>query len=128
MPAIVDRGAGISLFESGAILLFLAGKTGEFVPMDATGRADVLQWLFWQAANLGPILGQTVFFRNYADEHVPRAIDRFTRESGRLYRVLDTRLERRKAFPTCGQDTQGSRSSRQQLCLRQSTPVPAQTD
>ncbi|MGV8920942.1 MAG: glutathione S-transferase family protein [Pseudomonas sp.] len=92
MPAIVDRGANVSLFESGAILLHLAERTGQFIPRDANGRAEVLQWLFWQAASLGPILGQMVFFRNFASEQVPFAIDRLGKETARLYDVLEKRL------------------------------------
>ncbi|MGV8917218.1 MAG: glutathione binding-like protein [Pseudomonas sp.] len=92
MPAIVDRGAGVSLFESGAILLHLAERSGQFIARDAQGRAEVLQWLFWQAASLGPILGQMVFFRNFASEQVPFAIERFGKETARLYDVLEKRL------------------------------------
>ena len=97
MPAIVDHappggGAPLSLFESGAILLYLAEKIGRFIPADIYGRAEVLQWLFWQMAGLGPMAGQNHHFSLYAPEKLPYAIDRYVRETGRLYGVLDTRL------------------------------------
>jgi GST-like protein len=97
IPAIVDHapaggGAPIALFESGAILAYLAEKTGRFLPPDLAGRWDCMQWLFWQMANLGPMAGQTHHFRNYAQEKIPYAIDRYVRETGRLYAVLDKRL------------------------------------
>jgi GST-like protein len=96
MPAIVDRQLGASVFESGAILLHLAEKTGQFIPSTPSGRIDVMQWLFWQVGGLGPILGQTVFFRTYASEQLPLAIERFTKEAGRLYSVLNKRLADRE--------------------------------
>jgi GST-like protein len=101
IPAIVDHapaggGAPLPLFESGAILAYLAEKTGRFLPCDLAGRWDCLQWLFWQMANLGPMAGQTHHFRNYAQEKVPYAIDRYVRETGRLYAVLDKRLADRE--------------------------------
>jgi GST-like protein len=101
IPAIVDDepaggGAPIALFESGAILAYLAEKTGRFLPADLSGRWDCLQWLFWQMAGLGPMAGQTHHFRNYAPEQVPYAIDRYVRETGRLYAVLDKRLADRE--------------------------------
>lgn len=97
IPAIVDHepaggGAPIALFESGAIMLYLAEKTGRLIPRDIHGRAEVLQWLFWQMAGLGPMAGQIGHFNVYAPEKVPYAIDRYTRETGRLYGVLDRRL------------------------------------
>lgn len=92
IPAIIDRGANVSLFESGAILLHLAERTGQFLPRDASGRAEALQWLFWQAASMGPILGQTVFFRNFASEQIPFANARFGKETARLYAILERRL------------------------------------
>ncbi len=97
MPAIVDHepeaGAPpLSLFESGAILLYLAEKTGCLLPTDLCGRAEVLQWLFWQVAGLGPMAGQIGHFNVYAPEKVPYAIERYTRETNRLYGVLDRRL------------------------------------
>jgi len=96
MPAIVDLQLNASVFESGAILLHLAEKTGQFIPSNPEGRIEVLQWLFWQMGGLGPILGQTVFFRNYASEQLPLAIDRFTKETRRLYDVLNKRLADRE--------------------------------
>ena len=101
IPAIVDHGPPdggppLSLFESGAILLYLAGKTGRFYPPDLRGRCEVAQWLFWQMGGLGPMAGQAHHFRLYAPEEVPYAIDRYTRECGRLYRVLDRRLADRE--------------------------------
>jgi GSH-dependent disulfide-bond oxidoreductase len=100
MPAIVDHapaggGAPMSVFESGAILLYLAEKTGKFVPADIRGRVDVLQWLFWQMGGLGPMAGQNGHFNSYAPEKVPYAIKRYTEETTRLYSVLDKRLQDR---------------------------------
>jgi GSH-dependent disulfide-bond oxidoreductase len=97
IPAIIDHepaggGAPITLFESGAIMLYLAEKTGRLIPQDIHGRAEVLQWLFWQMAGLGPMAGQIGHFNVYAPEKVPYAIDRYTRETHRLYGVLDRRL------------------------------------
>jgi GSH-dependent disulfide-bond oxidoreductase len=97
IPAIVDPapaggGAPLSLMESGAILWYLAGKTGRFLPAAERGRAEVLQWLFWQMAGLGPMAGQAGYFRVYAPEPVPFAIERYTKETRRLYGVLDRRL------------------------------------
>jgi GST-like protein len=102
VPAIVDHapaegGAPLSLFESGAILLYLADKTGQLIPQDARGRADVLQWLFWQVGGVGPMFGQNNHFAHAAPEKLPYAIDRYVRETGRLYAVLDKRL-RSSAF------------------------------
>ena len=82
--------------ESGAILLYLAGKTGRFYPKDLRGRVDVSQWLFWQMAGLGPMAGQTHHFLHYAPEKVAYAIDRYVRETGRLYGVLNKRLADRE--------------------------------
>ncbi|MCB1884219.1 MAG: glutathione S-transferase N-terminal domain-containing protein [Geminicoccaceae bacterium] len=100
MPAIVDRapadgGDPISVFESGAILVYLAEKTGQFLPGDVRGRVTALEWLFWQMGGLGPMAGQTHHFRNYADEKIPYAIDRYVNETARLYGVLNRRLEGR---------------------------------
>jgi GST-like protein len=97
IPAIVDNapasgGKPISLFESGAILLYLAEKTGKFIPSGLAGRAEVLQWLFWQMGGLGPMAGQNHHFRNYAVEKIPYAIDRYVNETNRLYGVLNKRL------------------------------------
>ena len=100
IPAIVDTapaggGAPVPLFESGAILLYLAEKTGRFIPPDLRGRAEVLQWLFWQMGGLGPMAGQNGHFNIYAPEKVPYAIERYTRETGRLYGVMNKRLQDR---------------------------------
>ena len=97
IPALVDHepadgGAPLSLFESGAILLYLAEKTGRFIPADLRGRAEVLQWLFWQMGGLGPMLGQNHHFKQYAPEVIPYAINRYVNETNRLYGVLDRRL------------------------------------
>jgi len=82
--------------ESGAILLYLAGKTGRFYPNDLRGRVDVGQWLFWQMGGLGPMAGQTHHFLHYTPEPVPYAMDRYVRETGRLYGVLNKRLADRE--------------------------------
>ena len=100
IPAIVDHeptggGAPISVFESGAILLYLAEKFGRFIPSDARGRTEVLQWLFWQMGGLGPMAGQNHHFSQYAPENIPYAIDRYVKETNRLYGVLDKRLSDR---------------------------------
>jgi GST-like protein len=97
IPAIVDHapsggGEPLTLFESGAILVYLAEKTGKLIPRDERGRAEVLQWLFWQMAGLGPMAGQNHHFVQYAPERIPYAIDRYVNETNRLYRVLDRRL------------------------------------
>jgi GSH-dependent disulfide-bond oxidoreductase len=97
IPAIVDRqptdsGAPISIFESGAILLYLADKIGQLIPSDVRGRTEVLQWLFWQMGGLGPMAGQNHHFNQYAPEKIPYAIDRYVKETARLYGVLDRRL------------------------------------
>src|SRR5262245_2853361 len=100
MPAIVDNapaegGPPISIFESGAILLYLAEKTGRLIPQDIRGRVDVLQWLAWQVANLGPMAGQNGHFNVYAPEKLPYAIKRYTNETNRLYGVMNKRLSDR---------------------------------
>ena len=100
MPAIVDhapleRGSPISLFESGAMLLYLAEKTGRFLPADIYGRYDVIQWTFWQMGGLGPMAGQYNHFGNYAVEKLPYAIDRYRNEVNRLYGVLNKKLKDR---------------------------------
>ncbi|MFY7960141.1 MAG: glutathione binding-like protein [Elsteraceae bacterium] len=101
IPAIVDNdpkggGAPVSLFESGAILLYLAEKTGKFIPTDLRGRADALQWLFWQMGGLGPMAGQNHHFSQYAPEKIPYAIERYVKETNRLYGVLNKRLADRE--------------------------------
>ncbi|MGE4242015.1 glutathione S-transferase N-terminal domain-containing protein [Ramlibacter sp.] len=103
IPAIVDRapadgGAPVSIFESGAILLYLAEKSGRFLPSDLRGRYDVTQWLMWQMGGLGPMLGQHGHFKLYAPEKVPYAVTRYEREARRLYGVLDTALEKTGRF------------------------------
>ena len=101
MPAIVDHapadgGAPQSVFESGAILLYLARKTGRFLPADPRAEVEVLEWLFWQMAGLGPMTGQYGHFTVYAPEPIPYAVDRYTKEAQRLLGVLDTRLAGRE--------------------------------
>lgn len=96
IPAIVDRspadgGGPLSVFESGAILMYLAEKTGEYFPTSLRGRAQTLQWLFWQVGGTGPMFGQKNHFKG-ASEKIPYAIDRYTKESERLIGVLDRRL------------------------------------
>ncbi len=97
MPAIVDHdppggGEPVSVFESGAILVYLAEKTGQFQPEDLRGRYEVLQWVMWQMGGLGPMAGQAHHFRQYATEKLPYAIDRYTKEVNRLYGVMNKRL------------------------------------
>ncbi len=97
MPAIVDRdpaggGEPISVFESGAILWYLAEKTGKFLPEDLRGRTAVSEWLFWQVGGLGPMLGQHGHFALYAEDKIDYAIDRYRAEALRLYGVLDRQL------------------------------------
>ena len=101
MPAIVDHAPNggakpVSVFESGAILLYLAEKIGRFIPQDLPGRVETLQWLFWQMGGLGPMAGQNHHFAVYAPEKIPYAIDRYVRETGRLYGVLNKRLADRE--------------------------------
>ncbi len=96
IPAIVDPegpdGKRISLFESGAILLYLAGKTGQFLPTDTRGKYETLQWLMFQMGGVGPMLGQAHHFRIYAPQKIDYAVERYTNEARRLYRVMDKRL------------------------------------
>ncbi len=97
IPALVDHGAAtgpLELFESGAILLYLAEKTGRFLPADTQGRFAVLKWLFWQVGGLGPMGGQAHHFRAFATEQVPYGIRRYTDECNRLYGVMNRALER----------------------------------
>jgi len=100
IPAIVDHqpldgGAPISVFESGAILLYLADKTQKLIPADVRGRTEALEWLFWQMAGLGPMAGQNGHFNHAAPEKLPYAISRYERETARLFAVLDKRLKDR---------------------------------
>lgn len=95
MPAIVDtaaQGGPLAIFESGAILIYLAEKGGRFLPADPHGRFAVLQWVMWQMAGLGPMFGQAFHFRHYAPEHLPYAVERYAREAERLLGVLDRQL------------------------------------
>ena len=108
IPALVDHdpadgGAPLALFESGAMLHYLARKTGQFLPADPRGEARVMQWLMWQMAGFGPMLGQHGHFALYADEKHPYAIDRYHAEARRLYGVLDGQLGRTGAF-VAGED------------------------
>ncbi len=97
MPAIIDHAPAegkkpITVFESGAILLYLAGKTGKFIPADLRGQVECLEWLMWQMGGLGPMAGQNHHFAHYAPEKLPYAIDRYVKETSRLYGVLNKRL------------------------------------
>jgi GSH-dependent disulfide-bond oxidoreductase len=100
IPAIVDPdgpdGQPISLFESGAILLYLAAKTGRFLPQSTRGKYEVLQWLMFQMGSVGPMLGQAHHFRIYAPERIPYAVDRYSNEARRLYGVMNKRLAKSK--------------------------------
>jgi GSH-dependent disulfide-bond oxidoreductase len=101
MPAIVDHepkdgGAPISIFESGAILQYLAEKTGKFLPADLREKTETMQWLFWQMGGLGPMAGQNGHFNVYAPEKIPYAMERYTKETSRLYGVMDRRLADRE--------------------------------
>src|ERR1700683_1805185 len=97
MPAIIDNepadaGRPVGVFESGAILVYLADKIGAFLPTDFRARKTVMEWLFWQVGGLGPMAGQNHHFGQYAPEKIPYAIDRYVNETNRLYGVLDRRL------------------------------------
>ena len=101
IPAIVDHrpldgGEPISVFESGAILLYLADKTKRLIPQDLRGRTEALEWLFWQMGGLGPMAGQNHHFSQYAPEKIPYAVNRYVNETNRLYGVLDRRLADRE--------------------------------
>ena len=105
MPAIIDHAPtdgkkSISVFESGAILLYLAGKTGKFIPKDLRGQVECIEWLFWQMGGLGPMAGQNHHFSQYAPEKIPYAIERYVKETSRLYGVLNKRLAEREFI--CG--------------------------
>ena len=101
IPAIVDNapaggGPPISVFELGEILVYLGEKTGKFLPTDLRGRVEAMEWLFWQMGGLGPMAGQNHHFRQYAPEKIPYAIERYVKETSRLYGVLDKRLADRE--------------------------------
>ncbi|WP_068078039.1 glutathione S-transferase N-terminal domain-containing protein [Novosphingobium lentum] len=99
MPAIIDTeapGGPLAIFESGAILIYLAEKAGRFLPAEPHGRFAALQWVMWQMSGLGPMFGQAFHFRNYAPEPLPYAIDRYSREADRLMGVLERQLEGRE--------------------------------
>lgn len=101
IPAIVDLdplqdNEPIAIFESGAILLYLAEKSGRFIADDIKGRADVLQWLFWQMGGLGPMAGQNLHFAQYAPEQLPYAIKRYLNETARLFKVMDSQLAKQE--------------------------------
>lgn len=96
IPTLVDHGAGdFAIFESGAILLYLAEKFGRFIPVDAQDRNRVIQWVMWQMSGLGPMMGQATVFNRYFDEKLPSVIDRYVRESQRLFGVMDAQLATR---------------------------------
>ena len=101
-PALVESdgpdGQPISIFESGAILLYLAGKTGRFLPADVRGKYDALQWLMFQMGGVGPMLGQAHHFRIYAPEPIDYAVQRYTNEAKRLYRVMDRQIAHTGAY------------------------------
>ena len=96
VPTIIDHdgpgGKPVTIFESGAILLFLAEKTGKLLPKSEFKRLEAIQWLFFQVSSMGPMLGQTHHFRTYAPEKIEYAINRYTKEAERLYKILDNRL------------------------------------
>lgn len=96
IPVIVDHDTGQTVFESCAILLYLADKVGKLIPSSGKGRWEVIEWLFFQAANIGPMFGQRAHFALFAPEKIPYAIDRYTKESERLYGVLEGRLKERE--------------------------------
>ena len=101
IPAMVDHapadgGAPLSLFESGAILLYLADKTGRFIATDLRARNETIQWLFWQMGGLGPMAGQNHHFTQYAPQPIPYAIERYVKETARLYAVLNKQLADRE--------------------------------
>lgn len=100
IPAIVDTDAGITVFESGAILIYLAEKTGKFLPTDTKNRFQVIEWLMFQMASVGPMFGQLNHFRRFAPEKISYAIERYEKETLRLYSVLDKQLEKNEYI--CG--------------------------
>jgi len=101
IPAIIDHETGLTMFESGAILLYLAEKTGKFLPTATAEKYEVIQWLMFQMGSVGPMFGQLNHFRRYAPEQIPYAIDRYEKETLRLYSVLDRQLADREFV--CGE-------------------------
>lgn len=101
IPAIIDQETGITVFESGAILIYLAEKTGKFLPTDQKGRFQVLEWLMLQMGSIGPMFGQMNHFKRFAPEKIPYAIQRYEKETLRLYGVLDKQLAEREFI--CGE-------------------------
>jgi GST-like protein len=100
IPAIVDQDTGMKIFESGAILIYLAEKTGKLMPTEPKSRYEVLQWLMFQMAGVGPMFGQLNHFRKFAPEQIPYAIARYEKETLRIYGVLDKQLQDREFI--CG--------------------------
>jgi GST-like protein len=96
IPAIVDQDTGITVFESGAILIYLAEKTGQLLPSEPANRIKVIEWLMFQMASVGPMFGQLGHFRNYAPEKIPYAIERYEKETLRLFGVLDGELAKQE--------------------------------
>lgn len=96
IPAIVDQDTGITVFESGAILIYLAEKTGQLLPSETANRIKVIEWLMFQTASVGPMFGQLGHFRNYAPEKIPYAIERYEKETLRLFGVLDGELAKQE--------------------------------
>lgn len=96
IPAIIDRDNGLKLFESGAILIYLAEKAGALLPTEVAKRAEVISWLMWQMGGVGPMFGQLGHFKKFAPEKIPYAIERYTKEAERLRGVLEKRLEGRE--------------------------------
>ncbi|AOY82325.1 glutathione S-transferase N-terminal domain-containing protein [Moorena producens JHB] len=96
IPAIIDQDTGITVFESGAILIYLAEKTGKLLPTDTAARIQVIEWLMFQMASVGPMFGQLSHFRRSAPEQIPYAIDRYEKETLRLFGVLDKQLAKQE--------------------------------
>lgn len=96
IPAILDQDTGIKVFESGAILIYLAEKTGKLLPTDTAARIQVIEWLMFQMASVGPMFGQLGHFRRFAPEQIPYAIDRYEKETLRLFGVLDQQLAKQE--------------------------------
>jgi GST-like protein len=96
IPAIVDKETGITVFESGAILIYLAEKTGQLLPSETAERIKVIEWLMFQMASVGPMFGQLSHFRNFAPEKIPYAIERYEKETLRLFGVLDGELAKQE--------------------------------